>query len=208
MAINLEKGQTINLDKNTSDLTKVTIGLGWKIKSKKGFLGKLFAGGAEYDLDAIAFLLDGNDRFRNLGNERLIGSDIVFYNNLSHPSGAVKHSGDNLVGGSGVQDSEQIVVNLGSVPADYHRIMFLVTIYQGIQKKQHFGEVEGAYMRAVDGKGQEIARYNLAEDGSYNNKCSMVFGELYRKDASWKFRALGDGFPEDSFLEIAKKHAP
>ncbi len=208
MAINLTKGQTINLDKDSNDLTKVTIGLGWKIKSKKGFLSKLLSSETEYDLDAIAFVLDENEKFINLGNEKLVGGDVIFFNNLAHASGAIRHSGDNLVGGAGVQDDEQIVVNLASIPPVYHRIVFVVAIYQGMKKKQHFGEVKAAFMRAVDGKGQEIARYNLADDASYNNKCSLVFGELYRKDNAWKFRAIGDAYPDDSFLQLMPKYLP
>ena len=123
-------------------------------------------------------------------------------------NGNSKRLAKGMVGGAGVQDDEQITVELGSIPAGYHRILFIVSIYQGIQKKQHFGEVEGAFMRAVDGKGQEIARYNLAQDSSYSNKCSMIFGELYRKDAGWKFRAIGDAFPEDSFVNLLGKYLP
>jgi len=204
VAINLEKGQTIKLDKSTNDLTKMTIGLGWKIKSKKGFFAKL-TGGAEYDLDAIAIALDANDRIQKSGDRQLRGSDVIFFNNLRHDSGAIVHSGDNLVGGSGVQDDEQIVVHLDRLPAYIHRIVFVVTIYEGIQKKQHLGEVEKAFMRAVDGKGREIARYNLAEDAAYSQMCSVIFGELYRKDNVWKFRAIGDAHREDSFLHLLDK---
>jgi stress response protein SCP2 len=208
MPINLTKGQTINLDKKSNDLTEVTIGLGWKIKSKTGFLSKLMSAGSEYDLDAIAFLLDENDKVCQIGDQRLVGGDVVFFNNLVHPSGAVRHSGDNLVGGTGAQDDEQIVVKLDKIPKVYHRLVFIVAIYQGQQKKQHFGEVEKAFMRAVDGKGQEIARYNLADDTAYTGMCSMIFGELYRKDDGWKFRAVGDAFPEDSLIPLLRRHLP
>lgn len=208
MVINLEKGQTISLDKSTNDLTKMTIGLGWKIKSKKGFLAKLTGGGAEYDLDAVAVLLDAQNRIQKLGNERLQGSDVIFFNNLKHDSGAIVHSGDNLVGGSGVQDDEQIIVHLDRLPGYVHRILFIVSIYQGLQKKQHFGEVDRAFMRAVDGKGSEIARYNLADDTAYHQMCSVTFGELYRKDNDWKFRALGEAHREDSFVQLLDKYVP
>ncbi len=210
MAINLSKGQTINLNKDQHDLSSITIGLGWKIKQKEtGFLAKLMGNKSEeeYDLDAIAFLMDENDRVRNLGAEKLIGSDVIFFNNLKHPSGNIFHSGDNRVGGTGAQDDEQIVVKLSSLDPQYHKILFLVSIYQGQQKGQHFGKVEDAYMRAVDAKGKEIARYSLSSDPSYAGRCTMVFGEVYRKDGDWKFRAIGDAHPFDSFVELLKKHA-
>ena len=120
MAINLQKGQTINLRKDECDLSKVTIGLGWHVKeAKKGFLGSVFgAKEADYDLDAIAFLMDDQDKVRNLGN-KLVGGDVVFFNNKKHPSGTVWSSGDNLVGGTGDADCEQIVCLLTKVPEQY-----------------------------------------------------------------------------------------
>ena len=210
MAINLSKGQTINLNKDEHDLSSITIGLGWKVQQQKaGLLGGLFGGKKEdYDLDAIAFLLDKNDRVDNLGDERLVGGDVVFFNSLRHPTGHVYHSGDNRVGGDGAQDDEQIVVKLTSLDSRYHKILFLVCIYQGQEKQQHFGKVDSAYMRAIDAKGKEIARYALSVDPSYAGRCTMVFGEVYRKDGGWKFRALGDAHPFDSFVELLKKHLP
>ena len=210
MAINLTKGQTINLSKDEHDLSSITIGLGWKIAQKKsGFLGGLFAAKPEeLDLDAIAFMLDKNDKITSAGNERLQGGDVVFFNSLKHPSGTVSHSGDNRVGGSGVQDDEQIVVKLNSIGEPYHKILFMVCIYEGMKKSQHFGMVESAYMRAVDAKGKEIARYSLNADPSYAGRATLVFGEVYRKDGGWKFRAIGEAHPFDSFVPLLKQHVP
>ena len=210
MAINLSKGQSINLNKDEHDLSSITIGLGWKIQQQKpGLLGGLFGAKQEdYDLDAIAFLLDQNDRVTTLGDARLVGGDVVFYNSRQHPSGAVSHSGDNRVGGDGASDDEQIVVKLNSLSNCYHKILFLVSIYKGQEKQQHFGNVNSAYMRAIDAKGKEIARYSLSADSSYADCCTMVFGEVYRKDFTWKFCALGVGHPSDRFVELLKRHIP
>lgn len=211
MAINLTKGQTIELRKDTNDLDQITIGLGWKVREKKkGFLGGLIGGkdDAEFDLDAIAFLLDENGKVRNTGDEKLRGGDIVFFNSLKHSSGTISHSGDNIVGGSGDKDDEQIIVKLNSVPPQYHAILFLVCIYGGIGRKQHFGQVESAYMRAVDGKGKEMLRYALDSEPAYDGKCTMVFGEVYRRDGGWKFRAIGDSHPYDSFVHLLNSYIP
>lgn len=210
MAINLSKGQTINLSKDEHDLSSITIGLGWKIQQQKaGMLGGLFGAKQEdYDLDAIAFLLGENDKIANLGDERLVGGDVVFFNSRQHPSGAVSHSGDNRVGGDGASDDEQIVVKLNLLGGQYHKLLFLVSIYEGQKKNQHFGNVNSAYMRAVDAKGKEIARYSLSADSSYSGRCTMVFGEVYRKDGTWKFRALGEAHPSDRFVELLKRHVP
>jgi len=212
MAINLTKGQTIDLRKNDQgesfDLSSVTMGLGWDVRQNKsgGFLGGLLGGGKgeEYDLDAIAFLLDANGKVANLG-QSLKGGDIIFFNSQKHSSGHIWLTGDNRTG-AGDGDDEQIIVKLESLDKKYQKILFVVAIYKGKENNQHFGMVENAFIRAVDNKGKEIAKYNLSGDASFNGMCSMVFAELYRKDETWKFRAIGDPYPYDSFVEILKNY--
>lgn len=221
MAINLQKGQTIDLRKNDKgedfDLTTVTLGLGWDVRQKSsGFLGKLFGGGKEdeYDLDAIAFLLDSNGKVANLGRKvqatngrtvNLYEGDVIFFNSMQHPSGHIWLTGDNRTG-AGDGDDEQIIVKLNALDQKYQKILFLVSIYQGRQNNQHFGMVENAFIRAVDSKGKEIARYSLSGDSTFNGMCSMTFAELYRKDGSWKFRAIGEPHPTDNFVDLLKKY--
>jgi stress response protein SCP2 len=221
MAINLVKGQTIDLRKNDKgesfDLSSVTIGLGWDIRKNNGggFLGKLLGSKeAEYDLDAIAFLLDKNGKVADLGrtvrtsdgrNVSLHQGDVIFFNSQKHPSGHIWLTGDNRTG-AGDGDDEQIIVKLDSLDPKFERILFLVTIYQGRQRNQHFGMVENAFIRAVDNHGKEIARFSLSGNAAFNNMCGMIFAEVYRKDGTWKFRALGEPQPNDSFVEILKSY--
>ena len=220
MAINLVKGQTIDLRKNDKgesfDLSTVTIGLGWDVRKKSGgFFGKLLGSKEEeFDLDAIAFLLDKNGKVADLGktvqtndgrNLSLYQGDVIFFNSQRHPSGNIWLTGDNRTG-AGDGDDEQIIVKLDSLDAKFEKILFIVSIYQGRQRNQHFGGIENAFIRAVDNKGKEIVKFNLSGDASYNNMCSMVFAEVYRKDGSWKFRALGDPQPADSFVEVLRNY--
>ena len=222
MAINLQKGQTIDLRKNDKgesvyDLSSVTIGLGWDVRKKEsGFLSKLFGGGKEeeYDLDAIAFLLDDNGKVANLGKTvtntsgrqvSLYEGDVIFFNSMKHPSGQIWLTGDNRTG-VGDGDDEQIIVKLNSLDQKYQKILFVVSIYQGKQNNQHFSMVENAFIRAVDAKGIEITKYSLSGDATLNGMCSMVFAEAYRKDGEWKFRALGNPHPTDNFVEILKDY--
>jgi len=220
--INLSKGQTIDLRKNAKgesvyDLSQVTIGLGWDISQKEsGFLGNLFGGSKEedYDLDAVAFLLDANGKVANLGrtekasNGRQVGlfeGDIIFFNSKRHPSGDIWLTGDNQTG-EGDGDDEQIIVRLDALDQKYQKILFMVSIYQGVKNNQHFSKVKNAFIRAVDAKGKEMTRYSLSGDASLNGMCSMIFSELYRHNGDWKFRALGEPLQTDNFVEILKKY--
>jgi stress response protein SCP2 len=221
MAINLQKGQTIDLRKNDRgesiyDLSKVTIGLGWDVRQKQsGFLGKLFGGKeAEYDLDAIAFLLDENGKVANLGRtvqlqnggqNPLFEGDVIFFNSLKHPSGHIWLTGDNRTG-DGDGDDEQIIVKLDQLDSRYKKILFVVSIYQGKRNNQHFGMIENAFIRAVDARGKEITKYSLSGDSTMNGMCSMVFAEAYRHNQDWKFRALGNPFQTDNFVDILKNY--
>lgn len=221
MAINLQKGQTIDLRKNDKgesfDLSRVTVGLGWDIRKKKGgFLSGLLGGSKDddFDLDAIAFLLDANGKVANLGRKvkasngreiNLYEGDIVFFNSQKHPSGHIWLTGDNRTG-AGEGDDEQIIVKLNELDQKYQKILFLVTIYQGKAKNQHFGLIENAYIRAVDARGNEIAKFNLSGNDSLNGMSAMIFAEAYRREGTWKFRALGDPESTDNFIEILKRY--
>ncbi|MBQ9874951.1 MAG: TerD family protein [Thermoguttaceae bacterium] len=176
MALTLVKGQNTQLDPG---LIEVMVGLGWDERADAG---------DDFDLDASAFMLNSLRKVRS-------DDDFIFYHQLESKCGSVQHQGDNLTG-AGDGDCEQIKVNLPNVPADIERIVFTVTIYQAKERKQNFGMVDNAYIRIVDlAKNEEIARFDLTEDACVNQ--SILFGELYRRDGAWKFKALGQGFDYD-----------
>lgn len=221
MTINLNKGQTIDLRKNEKgesvyDLSSVTIGLGWDVRQKEtSFFSKLLGGAKEeeYDLDAIAFLLDENGKVADLGrtakiegrNINLFEGDIIYYNSLKHPTGHIWLTGDNRTG-EGEGDDEQIIVKLDLLDKKYKKILFVVSIYSGRRNNQHFSMVENAFIRAVDAKGKEITRFSLSGDESLNGMCSMVFSEVYRHNNEWKFKAIGEPYQTDSFVDILKEY--
>lgn len=177
MPINLSKGQKVSLSKEAPGLTHIMVGLGWDINR--------YDGNADFDLDASAFLTGANGKCTCSG-------DFVFYNNLEHPSGAVKHMGDNRTG-DGEGDDEQIFVDLAKIPANIERIAVTVTIFDAEKRRQNFGQVSNAYCRMVnDDTGEEIIRYDLGED--FSIETAMVVGELYRHNGEWKFNAIGSGF--------------
>lgn len=213
MGISLKKGQGISLKKNGNSLTEVIIGLGWDIAKPKGFLNKFFSSSDDYDLDAICFLLGADNKIISLGNIEgekwtLKGGDIVFYNSLKHPSGAVILTGDNRTG-EGDGDDEQIIVHLNLLPPQYHRLVFLTCIYDGIKKNQNFGGVENAFIRAVDGtSGIELARYDISSTSSFSLFHSITFAELIRDGSGWKFQAIGNPHETDRFVELLKNYLP
>jgi stress response protein SCP2 len=194
MAVNLQKGQKVELRKsNGGDLTKVMVGLGWdEIKQTKGFFLKKNT--QEIDCDATALLLQ-NGKF-------VSSADMIYFGNLTHESGTVRHMGDNLTG-EGEGDDEQISVDLQRLPKVYDRIVFVVNIFQAKARGQHFGMLQNAFIRICDDNGQELCKYDLNEN--YNGMTAMVFGELYRHNGAWKFNAIGQATQDQSVHEIANR---
>ncbi|MEB3342924.1 TerD family protein [Okeania sp.] len=190
MTINLKKGQKIVLDKSEYDLSKLTMGLGWDVAKSQGGLAGLFGGRSDFDLDAYAILLEANEKLKNYKE------DVVYYGHLESKDKTVIHSGDNLTG-EGEGDDEQIILKLNSIPEKYQKIILAVSIYQAKERKQEFGMVENAFVRAVDNKGVEIAQYTLSGNGTYQGKISMLMGAVYRDNTLWKFSALGDPLDTD-----------
>lgn len=177
MPINLSKGQKVSLTKGNPGLKNIMIGLGWDVNA--------FDSGADFDLDAACFMADDSGR---CPSER----EFIFYGNLEHSSGAVKHMGDNLTGG-GDGDDEQIMIDLSLMPENISKIAFTVTIYDADNRRQNFGQVSNSFIRVVDqATGEEIVRYDLGED--FSIETAIVVGSLYRNGAEWKFNAVGSGF--------------
>ena len=196
MSINLQKGQKINLSKESrSGLNKVMVGLGWdEVPQKRG----LFAPKPQdIDCDAFAILLGYDGKLLNHTND--IKQCTVFFNNLVWPGGSIRHMGDNLTG-AGEGDDEQIFVDLQNVPLEVGTIVFAVNIYDAFKRNQHFGMIRNAFIRLVDvDTGTEICRFNLSEN--YNGMTGLVVGEIYKRNGDWKFNAIGQPVQEASRLD-------
>jgi stress response protein SCP2 len=214
MAVSLKKGQGVSLRKSDNDLSMVTIGLGWDIKEdKKGFLKGIFGKKEEeYDLDVVAFLCNSNGKVQNLGhmdgNNRvtLVGGDVIFFNSMRHSSGCIWLTGDNRTG-DGDGDDEQIIVKLNDLPSSFHKIIFVIQIYNGTQRSQSFGNVQNAFIRAVDNNGKEMLRFDLSGGSTFSQYRSMLFAELVREDGGWKFNAVGSPDTSDSFVSWLKQYS-
>ena len=182
MGLSLQKGGNISLSEAASSsgskgsLNQITIGLGWDDR---------ITSGAEFDLDASAFLLNGSNKVRG-------DHDFIFYNQLESACGSLVHQGDNRDGG-GDGDDEVIVINLQTLPGDVERISFVVSIDEADSRGQNFGMVSNAFIRVVNmNDNVEIARYDLSEDASIET--AMIFAEVYKHNGEWKFKAVGQGF--------------
>ncbi|WP_326797573.1 TerD family protein [Streptomyces sp. NBC_01808] len=176
MPVSLSKGGNVSLTKEAPGLTAVTVGLGWDVRTTTG---------VDFDLDASAIAVNAEGR---------VFSDqhFIFFNNRQSPDQTIVHTGDNVTG-EGAGDDEQIKVNLAGLPPEIDKIVFPVSIYDAETRSQNFGQVRNAFIRVVNQAGEaEIARYDLTEDAA--TETAMVFGELYRNGAEWKFRAVGQGY--------------
>ena len=194
MSVNLQKGQKVELRKNNGGaLRRVMVGLGWdEIQQSRGLFSPK---PQDIDCDASAFLCV-NGRLKDV-------KDIVYFGNLNHFSGCVRHMGDNLTG-AGDGDDEQIMVDLAALPSQYDRIIVVVNIYQAAQRRQHFGMIRNAFIRICDAEtNQELLKYNLSEN--YSGMTAMVFGELYRYNGAWKFNAIGQATQDNSVGDLAKR---
>ena len=176
MGVSLTKGGNVSLSKEAPGLTAILIGLGWDTRTTDG---------ADFDLDASIFLVGENGKVRS-------EKDFVFYNNPKSDDGSVEHTGDNRTG-EGDGDDEAVKVALNNVPADVKKIVVAVTIHDGAARSQNFGQVENAFIRVVNQAGEaEIARYDLTED--FGMETALIFGEIYRHNTEWKFKAVGAGY--------------
>ena len=179
MAVNLQKGQRVALDKG---LKMALVGLGWDTNR--------YDGGYDFDLDASAFLLGADGKC-------LREEDFVFYNNLVGRDGAVVHQGDNLTG-EGEGDDEVILLNFEALPPEIEKIAICVTIHEADIRRQNFGQVSNAYVRvariedASDMQGVDLIRFDLEED--FSIETALVVCEIYKRSGEWKFNAVAAGF--------------
>ncbi|MBX9972711.1 TerD family protein [Cytobacillus firmus] len=203
MAINLQKGQRVDLTKGNPGLSKIMVGLGWDPVQKSGgggLLGSLFGGGggANIDCDASVIMLGENEKLKS-------NKDVIYFGNLKSSDGSVQHSGDNLTG-AGDGDDEQVMIDLSRVPAHVHKMVFVVNIYDSVKRKQHFGMIQNAFIRVVNsGNNQELIKYNLTDD--YSGKTSLIVGEIYRHGSDWKFAAVGTGTASPGLSDVVRSYS-
>lgn len=195
MGVSLQKGQKVSLKKDDAALTNLLVGLGWDEAQSPHKKGLFAAKTQPIDCDASVIMLK---------NGKIMGKeDLIFFGNLKHKSGAVIHLGDNITG-AGDGDDEQVLVDLPKMPEGYDKMIVVVNIYQAMQRKQHFGMIQNAFIRIVDGNSnQEMFKYSLTDDMS--GMTAMMFGEIYLHNNEWKFTAMGQGTTDPDLGQLANR---
>ena len=214
MVLHSKEGEVVRLRKGESNLSRVTIGLGWdavagKQASPDGLSDDWGEGQHDLDLDIVAFLCSDEGKVINPGHDAhghmtLVGGDVIFFGNPEHESRTIWLTGDNLTG-DGEGDDEQLIVDLNELPKNFGKIVVVVQIYKGIEKNQSFWNMRNAFIRAADRLDKEIVHFDLSSSTGFEHCRSMLFAEISRDGHDWNFNVIGKPFETDSFLDLLKQ---
>lgn len=213
MAIRLEKGQRINLEKNNgAKLTQFCVGCNWGSIIKNGFLG--FGNSVQdVDLDLSCVMLDANGNLCDHIYSPLYRKE--FLDQYGMPPGkvdsndrALHHSGDDLKGdqdGDDGLDNEIITVDLNKISSSVEQIFFFLNNCG----KEDFSQIPYASIRMYEGTPEWVkeifAQYDVAAESQYQGKTALIMGKLYRRGGEWKFSAIGDAYPDGNLCETIKR---
>lgn len=173
MSTVLQKGQKADLTKGNPSINNIIVGMGWKTPN------------TSLEVDFSAFLLSGQSKVTK-------DEDLIFYGNPAGPNNSilVRNTPSTY---NGVEDKTQVSVTLRSIPSQYERISFALTIYDGEKRKQNFSMLDDCYIRIVEANtGIEQLRFNIGK--SFSIETAIVVGELYRYNGEWKFNPIGSGY--------------
>ena len=213
MAIRLEKGQRINLEKNNgAKLTQFCVGCNWGRIIKNGFLG-LGNSVQDVDLDLSCVMLDANGNLCDHIYSPLYRKE--FLDQYGMPPGkvdsndrALHHSGDDLKGdqdGDDGLDNEIITVDLNKISSSVEQIFFFLNNCG----KEDFSQIPYASIRMYEGTPEWVkeifAQYDVAAESQYQGKTALIMGKLYRRGGEWKFSAIGDAYPDGNLCETIKR---
>jgi len=213
MAISLQKGQRINLEKEGgAKLERFCVGCNWgAIKTAGGFLG-LGTKTVDVDLDLSCVLFDATGNrcdqlYSPLYRKEFLAKYGLPPGKLDSLDGALHHTGDDRSGDTGGDDgldNEIITVNLPKVGANVTQIFFFLNNCG----REDFSQIPYASIRMFEGTPTRVdkvfAAYNVAAEAVYKGKTALVMGELYKRNGVWKFNAIGDAYPHPNLGETIK----
>lgn len=220
MAINLQKGQKIDLRKNSGEaLTDFCVGANWGAieVTKSGFLGfgskKVVE---DVDLDLSCVMVDDKgelvDWIYSPDYNGWLSQNKFPLGKLSSKDGALKHSGDDRqgdVGGDDGLDNEVISVDLNRVNSNVEKIFFFLNIYNNPGQNIDFAKVPFAKIRMYEGTPSKVnnvhSNYDIVTDSSFSGKAALILGKLYRRNGDWKFDAIGDASDDKIFIQTIQR---
>ncbi|OKP98320.1 TerD family protein [Paenibacillus sp. P46E] len=174
MTFELIKGQKCNLTKADPLLTRIIVGMGWHNAR------------SEVEVDFSVFMLTPSQTVSK-------DEDLIYYGNPSTPNQSVAIVPSDQRVNTVLTDNTQIAVELSQIPADYERIAFALTIYEGEKRLQNFSLLDDVYLRIINAvDGTELLRYRLGK--AFSVETAIVAGEIYRYHNEWKFSAVGSGY--------------
>lgn len=159
-------------------------------------VAELHSVGGTVDLSALLVAADGKVRSDD---------DLVFYNQPSAASGAVRHLAADADG------SERIEIDPAALPTDVDRVV-LVGSCDPDDPGRTFHEVKDVLIRAAQlGTDPVHFRPPALTDGER----AVLLMELYRRGEAWKLRAIGQGYADglaglatDFGIEVAEAEEP
>lgn len=216
MAIRLEKGQRINLEKsNGSKLINFCVGCNWgAIVTGGGFLG-FGKTVQDVDLDLSCVMFDANGLLVDHIYSPLYKKE--FLARYGMPAGkvdscerALHHSGDDRKGdqdGDDGLDNEIITVDLSRVNPNVSQIFFFLNNCG----REDFSQIPYASIRMYEGTPTRVkevfASYDVAADSKYRGMTALIMGKLYKRNGEWKFSAIGDAYPDPNLCETIRRIA-
>lgn len=185
MAVNLKKGQRINLSSENNKVNGIIVGLGWdSVKFDNNALKP-----ADVDCDASAILCGIDQK----------AFDVIYFGKMRNENDSIVYAGDSRTG-AGNGDNENIYVNFTKLPSNIGKIVIAVNIYDARAKRQHFGMIDNAYIRVTNWKtGEELCRYNLTDN--YSGMTGIIVAEILKYGQGWDFMSSGKPIQEASRLQ-------
>lgn len=186
--VTLSQGQEVRIRyADDRPLSRIFVGVGWDPAKR----------GADIDVDSSVVVMSeqGNDR------------ELVYFGEKEHSSGCVIHHGDNLTGRDIPNaDDENISVYLNKVPSNRDKLVFILNIYNCVERGQTFAGIENLYIRLYDPDSKKaLVEYRVT--GNFMSDTGLIIGMAYRKKGDWMFRAIGKGSKARTVREIADECA-
>lgn len=192
MSTVITKGGNFNITRYDNTMNNLTVALGWADTTK----GK----DQPLSIDSSIILLGSNEKVLSDDHFSLLSALNVQKNVTAYSKNSYR-----------TKDRDAVNLDLTAIPNNIQKILFVVTIFDAINRGENFSHTTDVYIRIVNPKTNvEIVRYNMNEPES--TATSMIIGELYKYNLDWKFRAVGQGYfsgiagvAKDFGLKIQKK---